>query len=621
MQDIPLNTHFQFSMIGTYADVNNKILTADFSNQWDAYFGSYTYVLLPKSTSLEKLETKTSDFIMKQRKFPAGVDVKLNYQKLPDIHMHSAFLGEIKDNNSIDNILIISTIGLFILLLACFNFMNLATARSSQRIREIGVRKTLGALRTQLIFQFLGEAIIIAIISLIISVMIAELMLPQFSNLLSTKLTLNLFDNYEILLSMLAGAIVVGIFAGIYPSLYLSGFKPVLAIKNLESDFKNIKSGSSIRKILVIAQFGITICLMIGTIIVVKQLSFLKNHDVGFRKEQTLTIPFGTNINQKNYKTIENAFLSVSGVQYVSAGNSAPISDNVFDTSLFPKGLDGGGSLDVYVKFVDINYKNIYGLKLIAGKYFSKELSDNWRDAIVVNEATIKALGFNNPEDAIGKSYLIGTGGIKPVIIGVVKNFNIASLRTNIKPLIMLNNPNHFQEFSVRINPVNISGSIKGLEKVWKLYSPNYPFRYTFLNDFIKNLYQPEEKTSAIISTFSFLAILIACLGLIGLASFIFELRKKEIGVRKVLGASIPSLINILNGEFMKLVLIANVFALPTGYYFMNRWLQNFAYKIDLDIWIFLIVSIATIIIAFMTISFLAIKAATANPIESLKYE
>ena len=619
MQDVPVKTHFKFSMIGTYADVNNKILAADFSNQWAAYFGSYTYVMLPGNTSLKELRTKTSDFIMKQRKFPAGVTVKLDYQKLLDIHLHSNYLGEIEDNNSVSNILIISTIGLFILLLACFNFMNLATARSSKRIREIGVRKTLGAFRKQLVFQFLGEAIFLTIISLLISIVLAEIMLPYFSNLLNTKLTFDILNNIDMLFFIIIGGIITGATAGIYPSVYLSGFKPILAVKNGESNFKTAKSG--IRKILVISQFGISICLIICTIIVLQQLNFLKNHDVGFKKDHTITIPFGSDITAGNYKTMENKFLSVPGVKDVSVANSAPISDEVFDTSLFPKGLDGGDRFGIYIKFVDDNYKNIYKLKLLAGRYFSKELSDNWKDAIVVNETTVKSLGFQNPEDAIGKKYLIGINRIKPTIIGVVKDFNIASLKANIKPLAMLNNPEFFREFSVRINPVNISGTISGLKKAWKEYSPGYPFTYSFLTDYITGLYRPEEKTGTIISTFSFLAIFIACLGLIGLASFIFELRKKEIGIRKVLGASIPGLIKLLNNDFIKLVLIANVFAWPAAYYFMNKWLQNFAYKINLDLWTFLIVGSGTVLIAFITISFQAVKSANANPIDSLKYE
>lgn len=621
IQDIPVNTHFRFNMIGTYSDVNNKILDADFSNQWSAYFGSYTYILLPVNTSIENLEAKTSDFIMKQRKFPAGSSVKLDYQKLLDIHLHSDFVGEIEDNNSISNILIVSTIGLFILLLACFNFINLATARSSQRVKEIGIRKTIGAMRKQLVFQFLGEAIIIAVISLIISFILAGLILPVFSNLLNTELSFDLLNNFNMLLYIIITTIIIGILAGIYPSVYLSGFKPILAVKNMETGFKNSNGESWIRKVLVVAQFAISITLMISTTIVLQQLNFLRNHDVGFKKDHTITIPFGTDIKSDNYKTMKNEFLSVAGVRDVSVANSAPIGDDVFDTSLFPKGLDGGDRFIIYVKFVDENYKDIYNLKLLAGRFFSQELSDNWKDAIVVNEATVKTLGFKNPEDAIGKNYLIGINRIKPTIIGVVKDFNIASLRTRIKPLVMLNNPDYFYEYSVRINSANISGTLKRLEKVWKKYSPDYPFKYSFLNDYIANLYQPEEKTNTIISSFSFLAILIACLGLIGLASFVFDLRKKEIGIRKVLGASFPSLIKLLNSEFLKLVVIANIFAWPFTYYFINKWLQNFAYKIELDFWVFFLVGIATIIIAFATISFQAIKSVTANPIESLKCE
>jgi putative ABC transport system permease protein len=621
MQDIPENTHFHFSMLGTYSDVNNKILFTDFSKQWGAYFGSYTYILLPQNTSLENLRRKTTDFIMKQRKFPAGVSVKLDYQKLLNIHLYSDYVGEIENNNSVSNILIISTIGLFILLLAGFNFMNLATARSSQRIREIGVRKTLGADRKQLVAQFIGEAVFLALISLAISFVIAEIALPYFSNLLNTKLSFDIFNNPGFLLFIITGTIITGIFAGIYPSLYLSGFKPVVAVKNIEPGSKNNKGGARIRKVLVIAQFGISISLIICTIIVLRQLNFLKHHDVGFKKDHVVIIPFGTDESGENYKTLENEFLSVPGVKDVTAADTAPISDDVLDTSLYPNGFEGGGRFSVYIKFVDFNYKDIYQLKLIAGRFFSKELSDKWQDAMVINEAAVKKLGFVKPEEAIGKKYMIGLNRIKPTIIGVVKDFNIASLKTNIKPLLLFNNREYFNEFSVRISPLNTAGTISGLEKTWKMYSPNYPFTYSFLDDFISNLYQPEEKSGTIISNFSFLAILIACLGLIGLASFIFELRKKEIGIRKVLGASTPGLVKLLNSEFIKLVLIANIFAWPAAYYFMNKWLQNFAYKIELNFWIFLLVGFATVLIAFFTISFQAIKSASANPIKSLKYE
>jgi putative ABC transport system permease protein len=621
MQDIPVNTHFNFDMLGTYGDVNNKIFDADFSKQWGAYFGSYTYILLPKSTSITNLKEKTSDFIMKQREFPAGVSVKLNYQKLIDIHLHSDYEAEIEDNNSISNILIVATIGLFILLLACFNFMNLATARSSQRMREIGVRKVLGAVRKQIVTQFLGEATLLALISLVFSFVLVELILPSFSILLNTDISFNFFDNLNLVILIITGTIIIGIIAGIYPSFYLSGFKPALAVKNIESISKKSGGGSGIRKVLVIAQFCISIILITCTIIVLQQLNYLRNHDVGFKKDHTVTIPFGSDIAVENYQTLKNKFLSVPGVKNVTVANSAPISNDVYNTSLYPNGLDGRNRFGIYLKFVDYNFKELYGLKLVAGRFFSDKLTDNWKDVIVVNESTVKSLGFNNPQETIGKKYLLAIQRVTPTIIGVVKNFNIASLKSNIEPLVMMRNPEWFNEYSVRINPLNVSGTIAGLEKEWKEYSPDYPFTYSFLDDFISNLYKPEEKTGTIISTFSILAILIACLGLIGLASFIFELRKKEIGIRKVLGAGIPGLIKLLNGEFIKLVLIANIIAWPVAYYFMNEWLQNFAYKVSLSIWTFLFVGLVSILIAFLTISFQAVRAATTNPVKSLQYE
>jgi putative ABC transport system permease protein len=618
MDDIPVNTHFHFDMLGSYTDVNNKILEADFSNQWGAYFGSYTYMLLPKNVSIKSLQEKTSDLIMHQKEFPAGLSVKLGYQKLANIHLYSDYIGEIETNNSISNLLIVGTIGLFILLLACFNFVNLATARSSKRMREIGIRKTLGSTRKQIIFQFLGEATLMAVISLLFSFIVVAMALPAFSNLLNTDISFSIAENFNLLFLIFAGTILLGVMAGIYPSLYLSKFKAVNAVQSIESGFKG---GSWIRKILVIAQFGISIILITCTLIVLQQLDFLKNHEVGFKKDHTVTIPFGSDITSENYQTLKNKFLSVPGVKDVSISSSAPISDNTFDTSLYPKGLDGGDRFSIQLKFVDFNYQDLYELQLIAGRFLSEQFNDNWQEAVVVNESTVKSLGINNPAEAIGKRYTIGLNRISPFIIGVVKDFNIESLKSHIKPLALLRNPDLFNEFSIRIDPLNIAGTISGLKTTWNEFSPDYPFSYSFLDDFIAGLYQREEKTGSIISTFSFLAILIACLGLIGLASFLFELRKKEIGIRKVLGAGIPRLIKLLNSEFIKLVLVANVIAWPVVFYFMNKWLQNFAYKVNLNIWLFLLVGIISLLLAFLTISFQAVKASMENPVNSLRSE
>lgn len=621
MQDIPVNTHFHFDMIGSYSEVNSEILFSDFSNQWAAYIGSYTYVLLPEGISVKSLQEKTSGFIMKQKKFPAGVTINLVYQKFSDIHLYSDYIAEIEDNNSVSNLFIISTIGLFILLLACFNFMNLATARSSQRLKEIGVRKVLGAVRNQLFLQFLGEAIILALISMIISFVAAIFILPSFSELLNVRLSFNPVENLLMIFLIVAGTLIIGTAAGIYPSVYLSKLKPILAVKNIQSSTKNYRNKASIRKSLVVAQFSISICLIICTLVILRQLNFMKNHDLGFAKDNTITIPFGTDITNNNYKVFENRISTIPGIKKVTVANSAPISDDVFDTSLFPKGIDGGDRFSINLKFVDADYKDVYGLKLVAGRFFTGEYSGNWQDAVVVNEKFVKSLGIKNPNEVIGKKYMMGLHRIEPEIIGVVKDFNIESLKSNIKPVVMINNPDYFYEFSVRINSANTKTVISDLKNVWKEFSPDYPFRYSFLDDYISGLYRPEEKTGTIIKTFSFLAIMIACLGLIGLASFIFETRKKEIGIRKVLGAGIPGLVNLLNSEFVKLVFIANIFAWPLSYLIMNKWLQDFAYKTDFSIWTFLGVGILSIVISFLTISLQAIKAAYENPVNSIKNE
>jgi len=342
---------------------------------------------------------------------------------------------------------------------------------------------------------------------------------------------------------------------------------------------------------------------------------------MGFDKEYMIVLPVHEKVGN-NYKTIKNELKKIHGVLSATAGRGAPINSNNFGADCKPNGVnDEQGAFGIELNSVDYNYMNHFGVKIIAGRNFSEEFSGDFPNAMVINEKMVKSLGLQNPQDAIGKSYFISINEYKPEIIGVVKDFNSSSLHNEITSQVFMTNPNWFKEFIIKVKSENISSTINGVKELWAKFFPQYPFEYNFLDESIDKMYKSEEKYSRVISTFSVVALFIACLGLFGLASFVTELRKKEIGIRKVLGASVNNIIQIISCEFAILVMIANIIAWPVAYYFMNKWLQDFAYRIEMNWWIFILSGGIALLIAFVTVSFQAIKAATTNPIESLKYE
>jgi putative ABC transport system permease protein len=617
IKDVPQNSHFRFDFIAPYSSLEKQPV-AIYLPQWGATFGSYTFMLAEEGFSQKAFEKKTVNF------FSTFSDIKdeewnIHLTPLLDIHLNSHLSDEIEQNSSMSRIIIISSIALFILLLACINFVNLSTARASKRTMEIGMRKVIGASRFQLVLQFLGESIILSLAAFAISLLTINLIQRYFSSLVGLNIVFDLLNNRTDLIIIAGGVLVIGSLAGLYPAIFLSSYTPVNAIKGIHSDNDGHKTSSYLRKGLVIFQFAISIIFIAGTIIVNLQLRYLRNYNMGFDKDYMIVLPAHEKV-KNNYKTIKDELNKIPGVISSTAGRGGPTSSNTIGTECRPDGMTSNtGTFSIQVNSVDYDYMNHFGIKFVAGRNFSEEFQSDFPNAMVINEKMVRSLGLKNAQDAIGKSYFISLNEYKPEVIGVVKDFNSSSLHNEVYSQVFMTNPNWFREFIVKVKPTNMPLTIKGIKEVWTKFFPQYPFEYHFLDESIDEMYKSEEKYSKVISTFSFVALFIACLGLLGLASFVTEQRKKEIGIRKVQGASVTGIVQLVSKEFLTLVIIANVFAWPVIYFFMNKWLNGFAYRIDISIWSFIASGIIALFIAALTVSIKAFKAAVANPVNSLE--
>lgn len=617
--DVPANSHFSFNFIGSLAGIQN-VRDWDTLNQWGMHIGTYTYTLLAKGVDATALESKIAPALEKyDRRYPNQMR-RLKLQPIKDIHLFSHVEGELAANNYAANLYIIATIGLLILLVASINFMNLSTARSVRRAREVGMRKMLGAGRIQLLRQYLGESILLTIIAMLFSLLLVEMLLPVFNHLTGKSLAFPLTKNLLLPGFLLSLTFIVGVMSGLYPAFVLAAFKPAETLKNLKTTGRGRMTRLTLRKVLVVSQFAISILLITSAFIVERQLVYFHNAKLGFEKDMMLVVQMNADSKQK-VEVIKNTWRALPGVKAVTASYKSPIGFNEASTSLYPIGDGNDGQFKININSIDYDFSKVFGLEFLAGRNFSPDFPADEQRAIVVNESTVKKLGFTSPEEAIGKVYRLGINRIDGEIIGVVKDFHITSMQTEIEPLVILYWPEVFDVFSVKIQSGDISETIAALETSWQRLVPNFPFQYRFLDDYINSLYQQEEQTRRLVATFSLLTIFIACLGLFGLSAFSTEQRTKEVGVRKVLGASVTSLVGLLSRDFLKLVLIANLIAWPVAYLTMNKWLQNFAYHIGLSWWIFVLSGVLALMIALATVGYQAIRAATANPVESLRYE
>lgn len=584
----------------------------------------YTYFLLKEGTRPGMLEAKFPVFIEKnmgEELKARGSGRKLFLTNLEDIHLNSEIAENVTPPGSRKYIYILGSIAILTLLIACINFMNLSTSRSSKRSVEVGVRKVLGAEKRTLIWQFLGESLIMALIAFIVALVFVQFFLPVFGQIAGKEITLALNQKVQLYLLFLILAVFTGFLAGSYPAFFLSSFKPV---KVLKGKFSNSFAAVSLRKGLVVVQFVISIVLIIASVVISNQMSFLRSTDLGFQKEQQLVIPLRSAQAKQNYANLKSSLENASEITSVGGSAYYPGIRNPQDWMMYKEGKTMKDAKTVYINQVDESFLQTLKIEVVAGRTFSREFpADNWAN-MVLNETGVRNLGFSSPEEAVGNWIAFDWEGQQHRfgIVGVVKDFHFKDLHIDIESYgFILNTDTSPNYLIANLGAGNISNHLDKIESAWKGFIPDEPFEYSFLDqDFQKN-YQAEDRLAKMISYFTLIAILISCLGLFGLATFSAEQRIKEIGLRKVLGASISNLVALLSRDFLKLVVISIVLASPLAWYIMNQWLQTFAYRIDITWKVFAFTSLLAVIIALVTVSFQAIKAAMVNPVKNLRTE
>ncbi len=610
IKDYPKNSHIFFDMLAPYKLLENSL---SWLKSWNTN-SLATYVLLKKGVNVKKIENKLPEFIESNIPDKKKSDLQMYLQPLNDIHLYSEniiYQTYFHNEGSASSVYIFSVIALFILLIACINFMNLATARSTKRIKEIGMRKVLGSSRKKLISQFIGEAVFISFIAFFLSILIVEITLPLFKSIFTDRIINNYTGSMAFLLELVGITLLVGILSGSYPAIFLSKFQPAQSVRG---SIPLKAKGSFLRKILVVFQFSIAVALMICTGIVYNQMNFIMHKNLGFNKEHVVYLPIRSKDTRAKINLLKTELSKSSQIVSVAAGSGLSGASGS-EGSVTVAGSNGQKKLMMRFSYVDFDYIKTMQMKIVKGRNFSPLYPTDSVSSVIINEAAVKKFGWKNP---IGKQF---EGDPVKKVIGVVKDFNFFSLHSAIGPLIMSVEPNQFYYLLVRIKPGNIPGTIDFINRTWKSIVPGRPFDYSFLEKHFDDIYKNEQQTEQLFGFFSFLAIFIACLGLFGLASYTVEQRTKEIGVRKVLGASVSGIVLLLSKDFLKLVIAAAVIAIPVSYYIMSNWLQDFAYKTKISPVIFIIVGLTVFAIALATISFQAIKAATSNPIKSLRYE
>ena len=619
VKNVPRNSHFTFDILCSFQTLYSKDRAR--MERWIG-FDYLTYLLLADHCDIKMLEQKFPGFIDKYMGADleaGGFSLKFFLQPLTRIHLHSHMEFEISGNGDIAYVYLFSGIALFILMIACFNFINLSTARASTRAREVAMRKTLGAVRGRLIRQFLGESVVFSLLSLALALIMVELFIPLFNSLAECDLNIDgLFT--PVLITGLAGfVLLVGLAAGGYPAFYLASFRPVKVLK------KGIQGGisnSRFRRILVVTQFVISITLIISTITIYNQLDFMKNKKLGFNKEQVVVIPGLDDSIQQSLDSIKEELAGLPGVTAVAAASNVPgeaVGKNVF----IPEGYTEEQTQLMNHFYVGYDYIPTLGMEIVAGRNFSVKHETDANEAVLINETAAKKFGWKN---AVGKTIRSLVPSEKGMswrtrrVIGVVKDFHLFSLHRTIEPLF-LGMTSEVGTIVIRIAPGNIMQTMNRLKNKWKELVPHHIFDYYFLDESFDNQYRAEEKMGTLTLSFSMLAIFIGCLGLFGMSSYTSEQRKREIGIRKVLGASVPGIMKLISGEFMILMVIACIIAWPAAYFIMSEWLQDFAYRTNIGLWTFMISGTLTLVIALITVSYQSVKAAIANPVEALRYE
>lgn len=622
MRDVPSQSNLPVTMLVSFASLKSYL--TDFGiDEWGVRSGGSVFALLPEGRSPEQYNARLRQVEKKYFSKRDGDNSELVLQPLRDIHFNTEYKGTIlAPAVSPTYLYVFGAVGVLVLLIACVNFINMATARATTRAREVGVRKVIGATQGQLVAQFLSEAFWVSGLSAVLALLIAYGALPVLNDFMQKQIGL---EWWEGVLFMAVLAVLTAALAGLYPAFFLSRFQPVRVLKTAAEP--NRGAIAWLRQGLVVFQFTISLVLAVGVLMVYRQMNYFRQKDLGFSREAVVELRLP---DAKKREILGEALRQIPGVEQISFALGAPTSRNNFGTDMHPDGSNPAKKVQISLKLADANYLRTYGLKLLAGRFFdyhdtlaiAQSVPDADRRYVsVVNETTVKALGLSRPEQVIGRKVKIGINDIDTEIIGVVKDFHTSSLHNPIQPMVMLNMPAFYYTAGLKVRSGNYAATMAAVEQTWRKFYPNDLFSAKFLDDSLQELYENEQRQFRLLQVFAGLALVICCLGLWGLATFTIGRRTKEIGVRKVLGASVASIVALLSKDFLKLVLIALALATPIGWYAMNRWLQGFSYRIDVAWWVFGLVGAAALLIAFLTVSFQSLKAALMNPVKSLKTE
>jgi putative ABC transport system permease protein len=614
VQDIPSNSYLQFDFIASFHSLSAG---REEPIWWSANY--QTYLLIDKHADIKTIQNKTNNIVQKimaDELTSEGDYVRYNFMKLTDIHLRSSYSSEMETVGNVQYIYIFSAVAVLILLIACINYINLATARASERAKEVGIRKVAGALRKQLFLQFLGESVIITFLGFGVALLLSQVALPLFNALTGTVLSREIFYQPTFILASFGLLLIIAVLSGAYPAFAITAFKPVSILKG---NFKFSGKGIWLRKFLVIGQFGISVILIVGTIVILKQLNFIQDKNLGYTKESTIMLP----LDQKTeavYTQLKTEFLQNSNVAFVGRATESPVqikggygmsTNETSDRGIIATGVA-----------VDDDYIRALGMKFMNGRNFTeadfKRVQSDTVYSFIVNEAALKALSLT-PENAIGKKARVS--GRQGEIIGMVQDFHFASLHQSIGPLVMFNETGQYNFIFVKLNTQNLQNTLTTLKSVYASLVPHRPFEYEFIDQQFEDLYSAEQRMGRIFTVFATLAIFIACLGLLGLVSFSASQKTKEIGIRKVLGASASNIVILITRDYTRLIIVAIALGIPAAYWIMTQWLGDFAYRTEIGWWPIVAATALCIVIAFATASYQAIKAAWLNPASTLRSE
>lgn len=626
-KDLPAQSHWHPDFLVAFSTIYNIWGPHSLDNDYGGN-NFYTYILLEPGADPKKLEAAMPAFIDKHmgtharanwgvpQNWVASKTTRLYVQPVADIHLSSHLDDEIEVNGNINYVYMMGVIGLFIVLIACFNFVNLSTARATKRAKEVGMRKVAGALKSQLIGQYLSESVIIALFALILAAALAGMSLTWMNSFTHKSIAFHLTTHWPVVIGTIAFACIVGLLAGTYPAFIIAAFKPAAVLKGQQA---SVNGKGGIRRVLVVAQFAISIVLIISTAVTFQQLGYLNARDIGYDKDQIITLRSYPEL-ADNYDAFYNQLTSSSAIQNIGRSSRIP-TGRLLDWQGNASVVKGDSlvSTDVLLKSLAVDYEFFatYGIQVAAGRLFSRNIPSDDSIAFIINETAARMIGWKNIDEGIGKDFK--NGDAKGKLIGIVKDFNFESLHQKIAPIVFrIGGTNNL---SVKIDGANFQQAIADLEKKWKEFLPTRPFEYQIISDRYRRLYEEDQKQSQLFTIFSGMAIFIACLGLFGLATFNTLQRIKEIGIRKVLGASVPNILAMLSREIVTLILVASFIAWPVAWFFMNRWLNSFAYHIDMNVLVYALAAIGAVLLALLTVSIQTLKAALTNPANTLRYE